>query len=354
MENKRKAEIDLTPSEIIKTEKISTRPCIFFDETKKVREPKPEEIDLVIFHGGCSDGFCACFLYYLYNKWTNPKQIFNVIGRKHGESAPDCKAKNVLVVDFNFSMKDTLKIMEEASSFISIDHHETAKNELEWIPNCHFDMTISGAMLAFNFLFPNQEAPLFVKYVQDRDLWSWKIEGSRAFSAFMFNFGSLEFNIWESYLCDGNWFLDDEKMKEKIIPDGEKALIVQKKNVEIISKMAHTITYDSKIIKIVNSPLQPSEIGELLLSDKKIDLAIIWNSNPQKSLLEFSVRSSKENNFARLFCEKFEGGGGKFIHKDKFMIFLKKGHDSSSGFKININEGKYEDFIGLIFGLNRQ
>lgn len=301
-----------------------------------IKEPKPDEIDLVVFHKGCTDGFTSVFLFYLYKKWSKKNCLFNVYGCSHGiNDSIDFKGKNVLVVDFNFSKERTLKIMNDASSFISLDHHETAKKNLEGISNCHFDLSNSGAYLAFEFLFGKEtKKPLFVELVRDRDLWLFEKEGTREFSAFMFYFAEHKFEIWESLLCKDDSFLPDEEMKQNTFPQGKQALIIQKVSIDNAIRSAYTTTYDGKIIKVVNSQEHESEIGDILTNDKKCNLALIWSAVPKAKLLKFSARS-KGNNEARLFAQKFAGGG----------------HDQAAGFKIFLDDVNNKKFLDKIFGL---
>ena len=63
--------------------------------------------------------------------------------------------------------------MKMARGLIVIDHHLTAKEALQKIPDANkiFDMRQSGATLAWNYFHPRHEIPMFLRYVEDRDLW---------------------------------------------------------------------------------------------------------------------------------------------------------------------------------------
>ena len=62
-----------------------------------------------------------------------------------------------------------------------IDHHASAAKDLDgWFNprfDSVFDMQKSGAMLAWDYFFPAQEAPEIVRYVQDRDIWTKALPG---------------------------------------------------------------------------------------------------------------------------------------------------------------------------------
>jgi uncharacterized protein len=52
-----------------------------------------------------------------------------------------------------------------------LDHHKTAMNDLSGLTYALFDMSKSGAVLAWEHFFPGEEVPELFRYLQDRDLW---------------------------------------------------------------------------------------------------------------------------------------------------------------------------------------
>ncbi len=74
-----------------------------------------------------------------------------------------------------------------ARSITIIDHHKTAQESLSepfpdiWdsVPICDittiFDMTKSGAVLTWEYFFASH-TPELLLYIQDRDLWEWKLD----------------------------------------------------------------------------------------------------------------------------------------------------------------------------------
>jgi oligoribonuclease NrnB/cAMP/cGMP phosphodiesterase (DHH superfamily) len=116
----------------------------------------------------------------------------------------DLTSKNLLVVDFSFKPDVCRKLAERAKSIVIADHHKTAKADLQEfiVPEnltyvtadmypssqsilANFDMDRSGARMAWDFCFPGEECPMLVQFVEDRDLWRFKLEGSRAFGLYL-------------------------------------------------------------------------------------------------------------------------------------------------------------------------
>jgi oligoribonuclease NrnB/cAMP/cGMP phosphodiesterase (DHH superfamily) len=138
-----------------------------------------QQVDLIVYHGGCPDGWCAA---YVAKKVYPSAALFPAT---FGKELPDVAGKSVLVVDFSWKRQVTLELTAKAKELFIIDHHQTAEKELAGLPNCLFDMKRSGAGLTWDYLFPGLPRPWYVDYVEDRDLWTWKLPNSRAISAFL-------------------------------------------------------------------------------------------------------------------------------------------------------------------------
>jgi len=139
---------------------------------------EPSSVNCVIYHADCTDGFGAA-----YSAWKLLGNRAEYYACKHGTKPPDIKGKNVVILDFSFDNKTTKRMIKSANELLVIDHHKSAMVELHDITNTHFDMNKSGAMLAWDFFHPGKEAPKFIQYIQDRDLWKWELPYSKEFSA---------------------------------------------------------------------------------------------------------------------------------------------------------------------------
>ena len=157
---------------------------------------EPSQVNCVIYHADCTDGFGAA-----YSAWKLLGNRAEYHACKHGTTPPDVKGKTVAILDFSFNNATTKQMIEEAEGLIVIDHHKSAMVELHDISNTHFDMTKSGAMLAWEFFHPGKEPPKFIKYIQDRDLWTWELEYSKEFSA-AFDMVPFEFEEFEKFEDD--------------------------------------------------------------------------------------------------------------------------------------------------------
>jgi nanoRNase/pAp phosphatase (c-di-AMP/oligoRNAs hydrolase) len=133
---------------------------------------------LVIYHGNCPDGFTAA--------WVAARALGDVelFAGKYGEDPPHelAKGRRVYIVDFSYAREKLEKLFGEVSELYVLDHHKTAEADLAGLPYCSFDMNRSGAGMAWDFFHPGEVRPWIVSYVEDRDLWRFKLPASEEVS----------------------------------------------------------------------------------------------------------------------------------------------------------------------------
>jgi len=182
---------------------------------------------LVIFHGSCWDGFTAAWVFSkFYNKRKaafDPEPEF--FGAHYGEEPPDCKGRDVYVLDFSYPRETMINkvILPSGRTFV-YDHHQTAQEDLHDLvgeirmkhnvnrvgDKIVFDMARSGAGITFDELSRDAgqragvHAPRaggrslwIVDYVEDRDLWRNALPRTEAFTAYMAT-QPMTFEAWDA------------------------------------------------------------------------------------------------------------------------------------------------------------
>lgn len=134
---------------------------------------------LVVYHAGCVDGLVAAWV--AREHWDSTAEF---LPTQYGDAPPDVRGREVLVVDFSYPRADLERMASEAVSLRVLDHHKTAREALDGLPFCTFDMDRSGAGIAWDVLAGGRR-PWVVDYAEDRDLWRWKLEDSRAINAYL-------------------------------------------------------------------------------------------------------------------------------------------------------------------------
>ena len=255
--------------------------------------PEPNNIDFVIYHKDCTDGFGAAF-----SAWKCLGNRADYIACKHGDPAPDVKGRNVAILDFSFDNATTKKMISEANSLIVIDHHKSAMVELHDISNTHFDMSKSGAMLAWEWFHPGKEPPKFVQYIEDRDLWKWELPYSKEFAA-AFDMVPFEFEEFERF--------EDDSVFDHAVKRGSYILAYSKTVIKKICDRAAKRNLHGLDVLVVNSSHWISEIGNKLSTD--CDVAMIWYFDHTSQITKVSLRSFHDEIDASEIAKKFGGGG---------------------------------------------
>jgi oligoribonuclease NrnB/cAMP/cGMP phosphodiesterase (DHH superfamily) len=253
----------------------------------------PTTIDFVIYHKNCADGFGAA-----YAAWKVLGNTAEYFAASHGAPPPNVEDKIVAILDFSYDNPTTKQMIRDAQDLIVIDHHASAVVELSDIPNKILDMSRSGAKMAWDFFHPDTPAPALIKYIQDRDLWQWRLSNSQEFCAAL---DMVPFNF-QSYSRIEN----DDVIKEMIITGGHilasNAAIVRR----IIKNAGRRIFHGYRAM-VVNSSWGMSEIGSELA--KECDVAVIWYYNQKRDFYKFSLRTRRDDVDVSILAGKYGGGG---------------------------------------------
>lgn len=282
---------------------------------RTVPETSPDQVQVLIFHKNCSDGFgaaCACYMRYAEDKKDHPLYL----GLSHYDPFPKDKleGKNVAIFDFSFKKKDMLELLDVCNALVLWDHHDTAEKEIGEMPNCHFDQEASGAILAWRYFFPDREVPLYLRYVDDADRWQWKLPSSREISAGAFVTLELKFEPWMEVL-------QDPKRIDDLIEAGRSYDRVIHKLGDGKAKYALEVYFMGFRARVVNCPFFYSKMGEMMLEQHpECQVAIVWDKDHLKGGLynvHLRSRESDDVDVGEIAAKK---GGGGHVHASAFKL----------------------------------
>lgn len=271
---------------------------------------KPAKVDLVIYHGKCADGFTSALAVYKYFKEFNGVNengnVVEYFPASFNQSPPNVENKNVLICDFSYKKNILLQMISKAKSLAVIDHHESAQLELIDIPDEYklFDMNHSGAYLTWKFFYPEPEVPLFIKYVEDNDIWLKQLPFTEEITCYTYSL-PFEFEEYEK-------MLDDSYIETiaKVIGSGMK----RQNDIYIKDAMSHCVKRFVKIgeeysiVAYVNSTVLKSEIGNKVLSKYPYaDFSAVYSMDD--NFTTFSLRSLDDKTNVSQIATKFGGGG---------------------------------------------
>lgn len=258
---------------------------------------RPVNADLIIFHGGCPDGWCAAYL---------AKRVYpnaELLPANYGMVVPynQVQGKHVLMVDFAFKRDEILEIHHLAKSFTIYDHHVTAQKELEGLEFAVFDMNRSGATLTCDMLHGTQvpeDRPWYVNYVEDRDLWRWNLPGSRAVNAYLMALPQTQ-EAWDDLNRTDAQFA---------VQLGAAILLHIDHYIDKVTSNYVAANFHGFKTALVNAPfVNISDVCDKLLTFSGIEIGAGWFAR-NDGLIQFSLRSRGELDVAAL--AKLHGGGG--------------------------------------------
>lgn len=220
--------------------------------------------DYVLYHANCPDGFGAA-----YAAWRALGDDATYIPVQYGQEPPEMEEmSNIYIVDFSYPRETLLRIGQEHNFVIVIDHHASAEKELVGISKemssirCKFDMEHSGAVLSWNFFnrLPMQRdepVPLLLEYVEDRDLWKWRLSHSKEVSLAL-SMIPKTFQHWDN-LCSRGF-----DGIQALIDTGSHLLEYQSKLVQDQCRAAVLRTLCGHVVPVVNATTLFSECGDYL------------------------------------------------------------------------------------------
>lgn len=243
---------------------------------------------LVIYHKACNDGFAAALAVWL----KYPDAEF--VAMHYGDALPDVVGKDVIVVDFSFERDVVEDLILITNSFLLLDHHKSAVEELAGLPGCHLDMNKSGCVLAWEHFHPDELTPRLFDYIQDRDLWRFNLELTKAACAGL-SVQERTFENWKRLLND---CLELEE-------DGRAIYKYKEHCVESFVKKATTRKFLGHDVPVINCTHLISAVGNDLAKGHPFAVMYFDTSNERI----YSLRSDEDGLDVSVIASHNGGGG---------------------------------------------
>lgn len=255
---------------------------------------------ILFYHKGCPDGFGSAYCF-----WRKFKDKMTYEAVSHGQTIEPALYvdKEVYMADICLDKEQMLKIRSLAKKFCVLDHHITAKDKFDGYDFFKFNLDKSGAMMCWDYLFPKKEPPLIIKYIQDRDLYSWQYEDSRSALSVLDSQG-FDFHRWQSFEKK----LSRQRSRSVILEQGESIYKSKQMMVDIIAKKSFHLCIAGVIVPAVNTPILQSEVLAELAKDSDTFSAGYYFDGEK---FVFSLRSSPFGMDVSKVATTFGGGGHK-------------------------------------------
>ncbi|WP_373546276.1 hypothetical protein [Chamaesiphon sp.] len=176
-----------------------------------------------LYHNNCPDGFGSALAAYL--KFGDKSEY---IGVKHQQDPPEMEpGSEVYILDFSYPRHVMEALLSQHTQIVTLDHHKTAQEALLGLRGALFDMNRSGATISWEYFHPERPIPDLFRYIQDRDLWEWKLEGTGEIAAGL-QLLPQEFDLWIDLLTPEGL--------ERLRQDGKTILKYQTKEIQGLLK----------------------------------------------------------------------------------------------------------------------
>ncbi|MHC5056384.1 MAG: hypothetical protein ACYTKD_16935 [Planctomycetota bacterium] len=277
-----------------------------------------------IYHNPCPDGLTAAWVFQKY-MLDNDLEFKLTPGAYSDGKAIDLsdieeELEDSIVYFLDFCTKDPAQLIEIASKarqVFVLDHHKTAAEMLEGmdVPSNvdvdHITMEDSGALITWNYFYPTESAPLFVKYISDNDTWKHELPGVIEFMAW---FDLMEpattadiFNLVADFPKTPSEFAEASQYRR-----GKVALKFKKILIEQCEGLAfETEICGVKVMKVNSGFIKiNSQLGNNLVEKHKMP-AWVWYERMGANGPEIynSIRSNDDLHDATEIAKQFGGGG---------------------------------------------
>lgn len=251
--------------------------------------------ELVIYHANCLDGLGAAYAAY-----TVFGENAKYVPAHYGNEPPDVAGKDVTIVDFSYPREVLIEMYNKANSILVIDHHKTAQDSLADLEFAKFDMSQSGAVLAWRYFQPLLPVPQALRFIQDRDLWEFELEDTKAFCAGVHQYLNGDFRKLD---------MSDENVKT-IIQNGQTLLAEFNNNVTNLEKQKHEVTLlGIKGLAVNANSMFASELGNRLAKESKT-FGLVYSYSGESKRWIYSLRSIGDFDVSEI-AKTFRGGGHK-------------------------------------------
>lgn len=300
----------------------------------------------VIYHDKCSDGLTSAGIAkYFLEKAGHTDVLY--IGGKYHEDPPELKDTQIFFVDFCYKRAVMDKLIEDQNHIVLIDHHKSAIEDVKDLfehpsfePFVSEDNTQSGTGLAWAY-FKGRKGlnHLPFAFIQDRDLWTWKLPHAKEYLAVH--------NLIDKTLEEYSKFVVQTIEEEfstvelsKVIEKG-KAILESQEQIykEVINSSLRYIDIAGyKNIPTVNCPSYfMSDIGSMLVNSEPVPFALMWYLGPEGIKIGMRSIADKSQTDVSEVAKTLHTKGG--------------GHYCASGALIPFNEIQTNQYALRILGL---
>lgn len=271
----------------------------------------PKQKIIVIYHGNCPDGFGGAWA-----AWMKFKDKAAYIGASDRLALPcEIKNKEVYLIDYTYEPDIVVQLIKDNIRVTAIDHHVSQEAATKMTQHYSYAVERSAAPLAWEYFHPKKKVPMMLKYIEDRDIWKWKLPHSEEILTLV-DLSPFDFKAWKKIAAD----LDNATKRNVYKKNGALLLKFQKALIDKLLPSTETVLFEGKKILALNAPYYfASDLGHEL-AERSGTFAIIWNESAGR--IRVSLRSTGKTDVSKI-AQKYGGGGHKNASGFSFLVHEK-------------------------------
>lgn len=274
-----------------------------------MKTPKiPKEKIIVIYHGRCPDGFGGAWA--AWRKFGAKAAYVPAFDRNGPPFMP--KGKDIYIIDYPYPLGVIEKLAKTNRTLVLIDHHKDQETAMALATDHSYDMDHSGAVLAWRYFHPGKKVPMLLRYVEDRDIWRWKVPHSREM-LMLVDLVRYDFREWNKLAKN----LEDPRRRATNLREGALLTRHYTSLYEKLLPNAEPAKLGGKMTFVLNCPYYFADDLGHALAARSGTFAVLWNESGGR--IRVSLRSAGKIDVAAI-AEKYGGGGHKFSSGFSFPV----------------------------------
>lgn len=221
----------------------------------------------------------------------------------------------VFILDFSYD-RETLDFFADPANkrcrtLLVLDHHKTAEEALRDAPYAFFDMSRSGALLAFNYFFPHLDHTEhhILTCIDNRDLWKGPLCAEHEVHSYLLLMRSEHGSGFMKFM-QRMIFETNEDLFDNIRAHGAILMSKTRSNLKSVLRSQIKTTLNGEPALVVFSAIDQSELGEALYSQEGMQSHMAVTVTLREDLAIFSLRSHKGHGPDVSKIASLMGGGG--------------------------------------------
>jgi len=262
---------------------------------------------IIVYHKDCMDGVSSAFI--VREAWKLSTQEIITIPLQYGKEDELNNVnmdKNTYVIFADFSLKRhaLIDLSKKVNCITIFDHHKTVQAELINLPeniDVVSDMKKSGATICLREFGPYMYLkPEIFEYIQDRDIWEWKLPHSREVSEY------LKLKVIPNDI-DSFATVYESFHLEEAVEIGKNLLQYQEHQVQAKIHKAKDIVFEGVEMKVINATENISELGNAICNQYNKPTMMYFITDDNSVIC--SMRSLDTLADVSIIATKHGGGG---------------------------------------------